>query len=76
MMEERKAGTKDAILASSRELFWKHGFRRVTVDEICEKTGISKMTFYRYFANKTELAKAVFSQAANEGYDQFRIIMN
>ena len=76
MMEERKAGTKDAILASARELFWKHGFRRVTVDEICEKSGISKMTFYRYFENKTELAKAVFSLAANEGYNQFRIIMN
>ena len=75
-MEEKKAGTKDAILASARELFWKHGFRRVTVDEICEKSGISKMTFYRYFENKTELAKAVFSLAANEGYNQFRIIMN
>jgi len=75
-MEEKKAGTKDAILASARELFWKHGFRRVTVDEICEKSGISKMTFYRYFENKTELAKAVFNKAANEGYNQFRIIMN
>lgn len=75
-MEEKKAGTKDAIMASARELFWKHGFRRVTVDEICEKSGISKMTFYRYFDNKTELAKAVFNQAANEGYNQFRIIMN
>lgn len=75
-MEEKKAGTKDAILASARELFWKHGFRRVTVDEICNRSGISKMTFYRYFTNKTELAKAVFFEAANEGYNQFRIIMN
>ncbi len=64
------------ILKSARDLFWKHGFRRVPVEEICEKAGISKMTFYRYFPNKIELAKKVFDNVANEGYMKFKSVMN
>jgi len=67
---------KEIILAAAKDLFWKHGFRRVTVEEICEKAGISKMTFYRYFQNKIDLAKSVFNKTANDGYEQFRSILN
>ncbi len=64
-----------AIMEAARELFWKHGFRRVSVEEICHKALVSKMTFYRYFKNKTELAKRVYDQVANEGIQRFREIM-
>src|SRR5690554_4753007 len=61
-----------SILENSRELFWKHGFRRVSIQEICEKAGVSKMTFYKYFPNKTELAKTVFLNVVEEGQVQFK----
>lgn len=63
------------ILNSARMLFWKFGFRRVSVDEICLEAGVSKMTFYRYFENKAAIARAVFDLVVEEGYLKFRSIM-
>lgn len=74
-MAKRRTDTGSLILDSARELFWKHGFRRVTVEEICEKAGISKMTFYRYFPDKIELAKRIFENEAREGYKRFKEII-
>jgi AcrR family transcriptional regulator len=73
-MVNKPSDTRAAILSAAHTLFWKHGFRRVSVEEICTKAGISKMTFYRYFGNKIELAKTVFLDAANEGYDRMKAI--
>lgn len=64
-----------AIMLTARELFWKYGFKRVSVEEICEKSGVSKMTFYRFFPNKLELAKAVFDEVINNGLVAFRNIL-
>ena len=75
-MANKPSDTRAAILSAARTLFWKHGFRRVSVEEICGKAGISKMTFYRYFENKIDLAKTVFINAANEGYDTLRRILD
>ncbi len=75
-MKSKITDKKAIILNSARELFWKHGFRRVSVEEICKKAGISKMTFYRYFPNKIELAKTVFDNVVREGYEKFQLIMS
>jgi len=64
------------LLKAARDLFWKHGFRRVSVEEICRKAGVSKMTFYRFFSNKLELAKTVFDIAVSDGMKQFRDILS
>jgi AcrR family transcriptional regulator len=64
-----------AILTSAKSLFWKHGIRRVTVEEICSKAGVSKMTFYRIFTNKNDVAKKVLEGILNESLLQYRNIM-
>lgn len=78
-MEENsntKVGKKyEDILITARELFWKYGFKRVSIEEICKKTGVSKMTFYRFFPNKTELAKTVLDEVIEEGLVKFRELM-
>jgi len=66
---------QEDILNTARELFWKHGFRRVSIEEICKKAGVSKMTFYKYFPNKIELAKSLFNHVAHEGAMSFKEIM-
>ena len=63
------------ILQTARSLFWKHGLKRVSVEEICQKAGVSKMTFYRYFPNKIELARAVYDNEVDEGIRKFKAIM-
>jgi AcrR family transcriptional regulator len=64
-----------AILESSRKLFWKYGFRRVTIEEICREAKTSKMTFYRFFPNKLEVARAVYDVVLENGLVQFRKII-
>ena len=72
-----KLGSKKeaAILEAGRELFWKYGFRKVSVDEICKAAGVSKMTFYRYFNDKATLAKKIFDNELEKSMEQFRKIM-
>lgn len=60
------------ILATARDLFWKHGFKRVSIEELCQKAEVSKMTFYKFFPNKIELAKAVFDNEVQEGLKRFK----
>jgi AcrR family transcriptional regulator len=67
--------SKRLLLEAGRELFWRYGFRRVSVDEICRSAGVSKMTFYRYFPDKTTLAKTVFSLEVKSGMHDFRLLM-
>jgi AcrR family transcriptional regulator len=55
------------IMNTAHNLFWRHGFRRVSVEEICRKSDVSKMTFYKFFPNKFELAKAVFDEVLDDG---------
>ena len=50
---------RDQLIQTGEALFVKHGMRRVTVEEICRQAGVSKPTFYKYFANKAALARRI-----------------
>jgi AcrR family transcriptional regulator len=63
------------VLRTAKELFWKHGFKRVTVEEICQKGNVSKMTFYKYFPNKTELAIEIIRRMFDENMGEFNRMM-
>lgn len=63
------------LLDAAKQLFWKYGFKKVSVEEIAAKANMSKMTFYRYFKNKIDLAKAVFDKVVDDGLLSFREIM-
>lgn len=65
-----------AIFETARKLFWKHGFRRVTVEEICQKANVSKMTFYKHFSNKDELALAIIEKIYEENMKLFHEMMH
>ena len=47
--------TQAQIIKTSGEMFFKLGIRSVSIDDICHELGISKKTFYVYFASKDEL---------------------
>ncbi len=49
------------ILNSAYDLFMRFGIKRVSVEEICSIAKVSKMTFYKYFKNKNELVKYLWS---------------
>ncbi|MEA2106522.1 MAG: TetR/AcrR family transcriptional regulator [Bacteroidota bacterium] len=66
----------DQILKVAKELFWKHGINRVTVEEICKKSKVSKMTFYKYFDNKTDIVKHIYKNTATDAMNKYRAIMD
>jgi AcrR family transcriptional regulator len=68
--------TSARILAAAKKLMWKHGIRRVTVDEICREAGVSKMTFYKYFDNKIALARILIQKSSDDGWARADEIMD
>ncbi len=64
------------ILTQGKTLFWKYGFKRVTVEEICTAAHVSKMTYYKFFANKTELVKTIIGEMSKEAISSYREIMD
>ena len=46
---------KQHIIKTAGELFFRLGIRSVSIDDICRELGMSKKTFYVYFASKDEL---------------------
>jgi len=75
MKKEYESPKCRKLLDTGRKLFWKHGFKRVSVDEICREADVSKMTFYRCFENKIDLAKQIYTEMVEEGMDKFNAIM-
>lgn len=47
---------RERILQTAYELFARHGIRAVGVDTIVARSGVAKMTLYRHYASKDELA--------------------
>lgn len=58
--------TRDKILAESRDLVLKNGFSGTSIDNILEKTGITKGAFFYHFKTKNILAKALIEEFAKE----------
>lgn len=62
-------------METGRKLFWKYGFKRVTIDEICREADVSRMTFYRCFDNKIDLAKSIYKDVIDRAVDEFNRII-
>ncbi|MBN2410872.1 helix-turn-helix transcriptional regulator, partial [candidate division KSB1 bacterium] len=61
---------------TAKELFFKYGIRRVTIEEICKKARVSKMTFYKFFQNKIELAIVMLKKLYDDAEEDLDKITN
>lgn len=62
------------ILETAEDLFLRFGIKRTSIEEICSKANVSKMTFYKYFKNKNDLAKNLWSLMFEYGMKRFKEI--
>ena len=70
-----KLTKKEQIEHKAKELFWKHGFNKVTIDEICKKANVSRKTFYTFYDNKTALVIALMKKLTDEAFEESRQII-
>ncbi|HEX3135114.1 MAG TPA: TetR/AcrR family transcriptional regulator [Planctomycetota bacterium] len=49
---------RERLVATAVELFYRHGFGAVGVDQIITTAGVAKTTFYKHFASKDDLMVA------------------
>lgn len=49
---------RERILQTAHDLFYREGVRATGIDRIIERTGVTKVTFYRHFPSKNDLIGA------------------
>jgi len=64
------------VVQTAKDLFWKHGVSRVTMQEISDKAEVSKMTLYKYYSNKKELALEVLKNEVGMAFSKFEQIIH
>jgi AcrR family transcriptional regulator len=67
---------KQQLLETARQLFFKHGIRRVSVEEICREAGVSKMTYYKHFRDKNGLIRTILEILQQEAVTRYRAIIH
>ena len=76
MLEEDKSTKRQSIKEKGKDLFWKFGIKKVSVEEICREANVSKMTFYKYYSNKNDLACSILKEMIDESFKEFDQITN
>ena len=72
---ERKAKTREDILAAARRVFFGSGFHGTTLDEIAEEAGYTKGAVYSNFASKDDLFLAVFEDRYSREQDEMQRVL-
>jgi len=55
LIKKMKLTKKEQLEITAKDLFLKHGFKKVSIDEICKKANVSRKTFYTFYENKNAL---------------------
>lgn len=67
--ERRKVETSRGLVVEARRLFGERGLAGFTVEELCDAVGISRRTFFNYFASKDDAVIGVASRDVDDELD-------
>src|SRR5260221_5681911 len=56
----RVSDAKQRLMDAVLELIWSGSYGSTTIDQICDKAGVKKGSFYYFFDSKSELAVEAF----------------
>jgi len=57
--------TRQRLLAAADEVFYAHGIRNSSVDDVAQRAGLTKRTLYYHFPSKDDLAAAYVQQRSD-----------
>ena len=58
----RVSDAKERLMKAVRELIWEGSYGSTTIDQICDKAGVKKGSFYYFFDSKADLALAALDE--------------
>ena len=62
---------KNVIAEGTKEMIRETSVESITVTEICEKTGVNRRTFYRYFRDKFDVINWIYYNDALMKFDHY-----
>ena len=66
-MGPRKTTTRERLITTAAELFWRQGYSQTGVNEIIKQAGATSGSFYHFFPTKEDLLLAVVDHVAEIG---------
>lgn len=61
----QKARTRQLLLDTALTLFIEQGYAATTIDQIAQKAGTTRVTFYAHFPSRSELMRTVIDESLN-----------
>ena len=74
MPKSTKPTSAQKLVLAAQRLFFKQGLKKTSVESICLEAGLSKVTFYKHFKNKMQVALGVTQKLIDEGQNSFNRI--
>ena len=56
----RTSDARERLLSAALDLIWTSSYGSVSVDDICQRAGVKKGSFYHFFPSKADLALAAY----------------
>ncbi len=72
-IDQNKKPSRELLLEAATELIRTKGYTSTTVDDLCEKAGVSKGTFFHNFSSKEDLAVAAANRWSEITSEFFRL---
>ena len=73
--ERRKEQKKESIRRAALELFQSYGFKKVSVNDIAQRAGVSQVTIYNHFRNKEDLIRDVLKWYSMTLLDRYKSML-
>lgn len=64
----RTSDAHERLMNAALDLIWGESYGAVTIDDICQKAGVKKGSFYYFFKSKSELAVAALEMLWREDW--------
>ena len=64
----RTSDADERLMTAARDLMWEESYGSVTIDDICNRAGVKKGSFYYFFDSKAALAVAALERLWNDDW--------